>query len=135
MNSTVIWTTLKDPTLNRYLIHQGGHVLAAACLQDNQTCWRVTWFRYISQSQKLASFRSFTLSSSSPDEASMHLTCALLLLKQASEQEPAAPSRVTSQYLPLRRSVALTLDSDHVNPQQTIQRLQGHASHFGISAL
>lgn len=38
-------------------------------------------------------------------------------------------------YLPLCCSVALTLDSDHVDPQQTIQGLQCNACHFRVSTL
>lgn len=38
-------------------------------------------------------------------------------------------------FLPLCRSVALTLDSDHVNPQQSIEGLQCNTSHFWVSTL
>lgn len=36
---------------------------------------------------------------------------------------------------PLCRSVALALDSDHVNPQQAVERLQSHAGHLGVFIL
>lgn len=44
-------------------------------------------------------------------------------------------TQACERFLPLCRSVALTLDPDHVNPQQSVQRLQRNTSHFRVSAL
>jgi len=37
--------------------------------------------------------------------------------------------------LPLGSCVAFTFNSDHVNPQQSVQRFQCNSSHFGVLIL
>lgn len=41
----------------------------------------------------------------------------------------------SKRFSPLCCSVALTLDPDHVNPQQSIEGLQCNTSHFWVSTL
>lgn len=120
-------TTLRDP-LGKSVVT----IVLRRLWKESRRCWGFLWQIYKTLQN------NETWCSSTISYANVYLYFDSFIWSQQqiiNTYNDFAVFHLIHHNLPLRCSVALTLDSDHVNPQQSIKRFKCNAGHFRISTL